>query len=75
MDWTRWDPPIAPHVEGEYSKPDEDTGAIQIRAKCGRCGVSWNGQCDNGGGVRTQISRFASIHLHRDPFAARKASG
>lgn len=76
MTWVEWSPAFAPHVRGRYREPNpEDSEPDQvptwkIEASCGSCGTAWRGQCSTGSGVRAQIARFGSLHLHRDPFAA-----
>ena len=72
--WEQWRPPFASHVVGSYTKRelDPETGQHESqkwKARCERCGQSYEGWCDSGQ-VRRHIARFATQHLHADPLAA-----
>jgi hypothetical protein len=66
---TRWRPPAAPHVEGEWTDRVFDERGMPepqlIKMRCEKCGETWQTQCTSGL-VRNHIQRFALIHLHRD---------
>jgi len=72
MTTEQWRPPYAMHVLGEYDRREHDpvTGLPEpqrVRMVCEQCGATWQTMCATGQ-VRSHIARFASIHLHRDPF-------
>lgn len=71
----QWRPPFAPHVLGEYERRRFDEDGLPepqlVVAVCEKCGARWQTQCSTGQ-VRTHISRFATIHLHRDPLGAKR---
>lgn len=67
-----YSPPWAPHVIGEYPERviDRETGQAEsqlINMSCSKCNDTHQHTCDSGA-VRQWILRYASVHLHRDPF-------
>lgn len=75
-----WRPQFATHVRGEYETrewehemlPDGSIARLPmpqtVRMHCEHCGHRWATVCSTGQ-VRSQIARYARLHLHRDPFA------
>ncbi len=71
---TMWSPAFAPHVEGQYEERTFEGGLPQEQrwyVRCTTCGATYQGRCASGS-VRQRIKRFATVHLHRDPFAPKK---
>lgn len=84
--WDEWRPPFAQHVLGKYERrtvnddgtADEQRVVVvceQCKARCRcckgvcSCGAEFRTVCTTGS-TRTHVSRFAVLHLHRDPLRA-----
>lgn len=71
--WIEWVPQWAPHIQGRYQRErvvDEQTGMPEpqrVECVCTVCGAKWQTDCTSGA-MRSHVSRFAGVHLHRDPF-------
>jgi hypothetical protein len=66
-------PPFAEHVVGSYPERRWDPQANgweeqKIAIRCETCGESTQRACSSGM-AREHVSRFAILHLHRDPFS------
>ncbi len=69
--WVEWRPASAPHVLGEYERPevDRETGQREPqhwKATCETCGDATQGTCD-AGQPRRWIQQFAALHYHPRP--------
>lgn len=74
-----WTPPVAAHVTGRYTARDEE-GLQRVQSLCTvckalckcagicACPAEFHVECRTGN-VLAHISRFAAVHIHRDPFA------
>lgn len=66
---TKWRPPSAPHVEGEWTdRVFGDDGMPEpqlVKMRCEKCGETWQTSCVSGL-VRNHVQRFAMVHLHHD---------
>lgn len=68
--WVDFSPPWAPHVKGSYTDRTFDEDGLpeeqKVRATCTVCGTVFQRTCASGQ-VRTHITTFARLHVHRDP--------
>lgn len=65
-------PIYARHVTGKYSPRSYEDGKPlpqEVEATCGVCKAVYRARCMQGQ-PRAHVSRFAQIHLHRDPIRA-----
>lgn len=66
-----YSPPFATHVKGGWEKREADQIGLPAPQKifmhCEKCGENYQTTCTTGN-VRSWINRFATVHLHRDPF-------
>lgn len=73
MPVTEFRPAFAEHVRAEHEPRahDPETGEalpMKFAFACERCGERYEGVCDSGR-VRDRASKWALLHLHRDPLA------
>jgi hypothetical protein len=75
MSTQTYSPNWAPHVVGEYeSAIDPETGRPEptwVRMQCRTCGARHQVKCTSGS-YRTWITKFATVHVHRDPLAPKE---
>ena len=70
--WIEWRPMWAEHVIGRYEprQYDHETRTAYpqlITMDCEKCSAHFQFVCTSGA-VRSRISKFAILHLHRDGF-------
>lgn len=69
-EFVEYRPDFARHVRGEHNARTFDLDGMPeeqiVRAKCEVCGETFVRRCGSGN-VRSWITRFAAVHLHRDP--------
>jgi len=71
-----WSPAWAPHVVGFFTKRQvglDGPEPQKYRCYCTTCNVEHRGECATGA-IRSHVSHFAAVHLHRDPFNSCKAA-